>query len=100
MIARCPEYEINRVGDIRRSADGKQVKAKAQKRIYGGYVRAGLCSAGGFVSLDIHRAVAAAFLPNPENKPHVHHIDGDKRNNCADNLMWVTREEHGKLHRK
>lgn len=46
----------------------------------------------------IHRLVAQAFIPNPENKPEVHHIDYNPSNNIVDNLMWVTKEEHAKFH--
>ena len=41
----------------------------------------------------IHRLVAAAFVPNPENKTDVSHIDEDPLNNNADNLEWVNRNE-------
>lgn len=46
----------------------------------------------------VHRLVAEAFLPNPEKKPHVHHIDHNTLNNHVDNLMWVTKEEHQTIH--
>ena len=99
-IEKYPEYEVNRKGDIRRISDGKPVKTKPQKKIYGGYVRAGLYVNGVSVPIQVHRAVATAFIPNPENKRHVHHIDGDVTNNTVENLVWVTPKEHGIFHRK
>lgn len=42
----------------------------------------------------LHRLIATAFIPNPEAKPCVDHVDGDKLNNSVDNLRWATNSEN------
>lgn len=58
-----------------------------------------ICIDGKRKHYQLHRLVAIAFLPNPDNKPIVHHIDKNPINNCIDNLMWVTESEHKYIHK-
>ncbi len=63
-----------------------------------GYVQVPLfrCTAKKRISRTIHRIVAETFIPNPENKTQVNHIDCDKTNNKKSNLEWNTQEENMK----
>ena len=58
------------------------------------YFKVTLCKNNEIKAKYIHRLVAITFLPNPENKPQVNHIDGNKLNNNVDNLEWVTESEN------
>lgn len=61
-----------------------------------GYVKCGITIKGSSCRFRVNRLVAEAFIPNPENKPTVNHIDGNKYNNRADNLEWATKSEQMK----
>lgn len=75
--------------------DGRVYSLKTYNYLVGapshdGYPRVLLKSnRGRFETHPTHRIVAAAFIPNPENKPEVNHIDGNKENPNAENLEWV-----------
>lgn len=60
------------------------------------YLVAVLVKSGKEKSFSVHRLVAIAFIPNPDNKPQVNHIDGCKLNACLSNLEWATPSENGK----
>jgi len=59
-----------------------------------GYLGVCLCKDGKSITITIHRLIALHYIPNPENKPEVDHIDRDKQNNNIENLRWATRSEN------
>lgn len=61
-----------------------------------GYLYVGFCLNGKSKSLLIHRLVAKAFIPNPQNFPVVNHINGIKGDNRVENLEWLTPGENQK----
>lgn len=69
---------------------------KGQITIWG-YKQVELTNNNIISSLSIHRLVAQAFIPNPENKPEVNHKNGIKTDNRVENLEWVTSKEN-KIH--
>lgn len=58
------------------------------------YLAINLYSKGKIKRNNTHRIVAQTFVPNPENKPEVNHIDGHTLNNHVSNLEWATRSEN------
>lgn len=92
-------YQVSNMGQVR-SLDrldsrgykykGRTVKPSTSK----GYQYAHLCKLSKYTTISIHRLVALAFIPNPDNLPQVNHIDGNKQNNHVSNLEWVTEKEN------
>ena len=84
-------YSMTRRDSLFRVWDGGEVKVA---RDGGGYKFAVLYKNGKGHGYKIHRLVASAFIPNPDNKPCVDHIDGNKENNNVTNLRWCTHKEN------
>lgn len=59
-----------------------------------GYMFVSLFKDGSYKRMSIHRVVAQAFIPNPEHKEQVNHLDGNKTNNNVSNLEWATCSEN------
>lgn len=95
-------YQVSNYGNVkslaRKICHGKLCFISKEKSIK-------LCLRGGYKTMclrknnfkkmiGVHRLVAMAFIPNPENKPFVDHIDGDRTNNAVRNLRWCTSKEN------
>lgn len=84
-------YEVSDFGNVRNVSTGYILKPQADKA---GYCRVNLYKDKKMTHKSVHRLVAAAFIPNMLSKPEVNHKDGNKANNAAVNLEWVTPKEN------
>lgn len=99
-------YDISNLGRLKTKAiyitnsgnfSGGYHKKLHFKKFYidkDGYCVLKLCVGGQCLNRKIHKLVAEAFIPNPDNLPQVNHIDGNKQNNTVSNLEWVSRAEN------
>lgn len=65
------------------------------EEVHNGYLRVNLTDEDGSTKhRRIHVLVAEAFIPNPENKSQVHHLNHDRKDNRVENLQWATQREN------
>lgn len=93
-------YEVSNLGNVksvkrfyRLKENGKKVEVKEKyinPFISSGYSRVSLTKNGKSKKYSVHRLVAEAFIPNPNNLPLVNHKDETRNNNCVNNLEWCT----------
>ena len=88
-----PNYIISNTGVLKNTKTKKVIKPHLSNT---GYYVCSMSNNGKISSANIHTLVAKAFVDNqnPTLYTEVHHLDGDKLNNNADNLKWVTRHEN------
>lgn len=90
VISSNNNYLVSNTGKIRRVDSTVDHSIRNKK----GYLVTDLYSGGKRTTVRVHRLVAEEFIPNPDNKPCINHIDGNKHNNEVSNLEWVTKKEN------
>jgi hypothetical protein len=95
-------YQVSSLGQIkslkRKKWNGFDYQEVIEKLLsqksHKGYKYVNLCINSHQKMIGVHRLVAIAFVPNPENKRYVNHIDNNPSNNLLENLEWVTQKEN------
>lgn len=83
LIPDCHPYMVNKSGVVK--LHGKIIKPFPNRR---GYLRLIMPKSNGKKFINVHRAVATTYIPNPNNYEQINHIDGNKKNNHVSNLEW------------
>jgi hypothetical protein len=85
-IPRFSKYEASTLGRIRYKGHEPRVLEEQWNKYLVVHI--------GKKKIRVHRLIAETFIENPENKPCVNHKDGNRQNNCVENLEWVTWSEN------
>jgi hypothetical protein len=95
-VAGFAAYKVSDLGRVKRVAEGHGATVGKILKTYtdsNGYARVSLCENSKRVIKPLHRLVAIAFLPNPDNLPEVNH-KGPTTDNRASELEWISEEDH------
>lgn len=96
-------YQVSNMGRVKSLQSTKmhdRVKILSPVCADGRYLRVSLYKDKKSKYFQVHRLVASAFLENPKDKTQVNHINGDKTNNCVDNLEWALHQKTINTHIK
>jgi len=93
-----PRYQVSDMGRVKSFTNPKKPKILRPFRLKSGYMMVHLVRGEQWGNCNtecirVHKLVADAFIPNPQNKCHITHINRDRSDNRAENLRWITREE-------
>ena len=83
-------YQVSNKGHVKSLKWGKERILRPMINS-SGYYHIGLYNDGVRKAFRLHRLVAEAFIPNPDNLPEINHRDENKKNNCVENLEWCDR---------
>lgn len=86
-------YSVSNLGNVKNNITGRFLVLIPNVN---GYYRVHLRKDGKRKTIVIHKLIAKAFIPNPENKPYIDHINNNKSDNTIENLRWCTRQENGR----
>lgn len=96
LIKDFPNYFIDKDGNVYSDKSGILKPLKTHTNKIGRYAQVNLYRNGKIYRKLVHRLVAEAFIPNPNNCPEVNHINYDTFDNRAENLEWCTRKQNMK----
>lgn len=89
-----PQFDHHYVTEDGQIINKKTGVTKKLQTLQSGYLACTITEFNKGTTMLLHRALALAYLPNPEDKRTVNHIDGNKQNNCLSNLEWATDAEN------
>lgn len=92
-IKNFEDYEVSDLGEIKSLKFGEEKILKPQK-LKSGYLFVNLSKDGAVYKKTVHRLVAEAFIDNPDIKPCIDHINGNRKDNRSSNLRWCTQKEN------
>lgn len=90
VIEEFPQYQISNLGNIKNKRG--QLLVVGRRKTNSGYIQVRLYNNGKYHYRYIHRLVAIAFLPNPNNYRTINHVNGNKEDNRMCNLEWASDE--------